>query len=187
MVTEIPILFFQEKKSMEREVLRLQRDLHEAQSASALQKASALQREIMQQAARVRPYLLSGNIEAALHHYAQLIALYQQMPEGFLTIKIGLGKEMAEMYKSLAIQQEIERLKQQLNPMAQRRFTAPRQQPLSIADRHREQARSLLARKDYDAALPQVNAVLALVPGDPEGREMLERIQSAKRAAANGI
>ncbi|HII65634.1 TPA: hypothetical protein HA295_02555 [Candidatus Woesearchaeota archaeon] len=183
MMAEIPGLFFQEKKAMEKEVLRLQRDVHDAQSAADLQKVSMLQREIMQQSARLRPFLLSGNVAAATQQYARLLSLYQQLPPGFLGIKLGLGREMAEMYKSLAIQQEIERLRQQLNPIAQRRFGALQQPSHPVAERHRRQARELLAGKEYDAALAQVNALLSLIPDDQEGRDMLERIQAAKRVA----
>ena len=168
---------------MEKEVLRLQRDVHDAQSAADLQKVSMLQREIMQQSARLRPFLLSGNVAAATQQYARLLSLYQQLPPGFLGIKLGLGREMAEMYKSLAIQQEIERLRQQLNPIAQRRFGALQQPSHPVAERHRRQARELLAGKEYDAALAQVNALLSLIPDDQEGRDMLERIQAAKRVA----
>ncbi len=187
LVAELPSTFFQEKKSLEREVFRLQRDIHEAQSAYALQKAGALQKEIAQQIIRVQPFLLSGNMAAASQSYARLLSLYDQLPPGFLGIKIGLGREMAEMYKSLAIQQEIEGLKQELHPIAQRRLGGTRPATHPVADRHRGQAKALLARKDYGNALAQVNALLKILPDDWEGKEMLERIRSEQRTVGDGI
>ena len=119
----LPTLLYQEKKALEREILRLYRDIHEAQGALASQKAAMLSRTMSEQIGRLRPYLLSGNIPLAMDHYSRLLSLYAQLPSGFLPLKASMGREMTQMYKLLAIQVEIEMLKRQLHPLTQRRIS----------------------------------------------------------------
>ena len=117
----LPSLLYQEKKALERDVLRLYRDIHEAQGQSDSQKAAFLSRSISEQASRTRPYLLSGNILLAKEHYRNLLGLYSQLPSGFLPLKNSIARELAQMYKSLAIQIEIESLRSQLHPLTQKK------------------------------------------------------------------
>ena len=113
---------FEHKKSIERDVLRLYRDIHEKLGQSTLQKVHTLSRQISAQAARIRPYLLSGNIPLSTEHYLKLLSLYGEVPQGFLPLKVAMGKELIEMYKSLSIQIEIEDLRKQLHPLTQKHF-----------------------------------------------------------------
>ncbi len=191
MAKSMPSIMFEHKKSIERDVLRLYRDIHEKLGASTVQKVHNLSRQISAQAAKIRPYLLSGNIPLATEHYLKLLALYSEIPQGFLPLKVAMGKELIEMYKSLSIQIEIEELRKQLHPLTQKHFghvemqhTAP---SLEALRKRKEAARMHMANKSYDSALSELNAILALSPQDNEAKMMLEKVLAARKEATYGL
>lgn len=191
MAKALPSIMFEHKKTIERDVLRLYRDIHEKLGASTVQKVHNLSRQISVQAARIQPYLLSGNIPLSTEHYLKLLALYGEVPQGFLPLKVAMGKELIEMYKSLSIQIEIEDLRKQLHPLTQKHFghvekqhTLPSPEALR---RRKEAARTHMSNRAYDSALAEVNAILSLDPQDEEAKVMLEKIQSARKEMNYGL
>ncbi len=188
LVDELPSILFSEKKAMEREMLRIQRDIHEAKGRDAQEKAAVLSKQIAEQISRLRPFLRSGNIPLASGHYSRLLSLYSQIPQGFLSLKVSMGKELAEVYKTLAIEVEIENLKNQLHPLHQQRVSsAPSLRTREIIERNRKIARAAMPAKKYDEALKAVQAILALSPGDEEAKAIVEKVQSAKRVMPDGF
>jgi tetratricopeptide (TPR) repeat protein len=191
MAKAMPSIMFEHKKTIERDVLRLYRDIHEKLGQSTVQKVHVLTRQISAQAAKIRPYLLSGNIPLATEHYLKLLSLYGNVPQGFLPLKVAMGKELIEMYKSLSIQIEIEDLRKQLHPLTQRHFGQAEKQHVVISDeavrKRKENARIHMSNRAYDSALVEVNALLSLSPKDDEGRAMLEKIQTARKEANYGL
>jgi hypothetical protein len=192
MVKELPTIMFEHKKTIERDVLRLYRDIHEKLGAASLQKVHMLSKQISAQASRLRPYLLSGNIPLATEHYLRLLSLYAEIPQGFLPLKVAMGKELIEMYRSLSIQIEIEELRKQLHPLTQKRFGQSQKQQTAPAPeialkKRREAARMHMANKAYDNALMEVHAILNLDPVDVEAKQMLEQIQQARKEASYGL
>ncbi len=191
MAKALPSIMFEHKKTIERDVLRLYRDIHEKLGASTVQKVHNLSRQISAQAAKIRPYLLSGNVPLSTEHYLRLLALYGEVPQGFLPLKVAMGKELIEMYKSLSIQIEIEDLRKQLHPLTQKHFGHTEKQhtppsPEAIR-RRKEAARMHMSNKAYDNALAEVNAILSLDPQDEEAKVMLEKIQAARKEMNYGL
>lgn len=122
MVEGLPNILFAEKRALEIEVLRLYRDIHNTIGTSTVNKVQLLDKDITQRLARIRPILLSGNIDSASSMYLEALKLYNQIPFGFLQEKLRLGKDLLHMYKSLSIQLEINRLRGQLDPHSQKRL-----------------------------------------------------------------
>jgi tetratricopeptide (TPR) repeat protein len=193
MAKDLPSIMFEHKKTIERDVLRLYRDIHEKLGASTVQKVHLLSRQISAQASRIRPYLLSGNIPLATEHYLKLLELYATVPQGFLPLKVAMGKELIEMYKSLSIQIEIEDLRKQLHPLTQRHLGSPQkpQQPSSSTEsllrKRKEAAKIHMANKSYENALIEIHAILGINPTDEEAKQMLDVIQTARKEMKYGL
>lgn len=122
MVRGLPNILFEEKRALEIEVLRLYRDIHNTIGTSTVNKVKLLEKEVLQRLARIKPILLSGNIESASNMYLEALKLYNQIPFGFLQKKLRLGKDLLHTYKSLSIQLEINQLRDQLDPHSQKRL-----------------------------------------------------------------
>lgn len=181
---ELPNAMFDRKKNLERDILRLYHDIHERLGSDILRKVSMAERRIRDQIARLRPLANAGHLDPAAQHFTQILKLYNQIPIGFLRLKVELGKELLGLYRTIAIQREIADLRRQLGSAQRsdqrgRSVLAPRHeaQKASLSDRKKQSAKDNAGKGDYASALHDIDFVLRMHPQDQEARQLREQFK----------
>ena len=104
---EIPDFLFEEKRKMHNEILNLYMGLKEKINFVFLNKFNASLSQIKQMMDSASLSLKNMDLDNAKNIYLDIIKVYTDLPAGFLFSKIGIGKDILELYKELSISLEI--------------------------------------------------------------------------------
>lgn len=112
---EIPEFLFDEKRLMHNKVLRLYMELKEKIDMIFLDKFNSSFKQIKQLILNSRQNLKKREFDYGKNIYLDILKLYTNMPAGFISEKIDLGKEILDLYKEISISLEIKSLKGNLS------------------------------------------------------------------------
>ena len=110
----IPNIFFEEKKSLNKQVMNLYREITYATDMDLIKRVSSQMQQISQMIESINSYISSNDFASASASYLKCIELYNHIPEGFLMQKNSAGMRLLDIYKSLSIYNEISELNVQL-------------------------------------------------------------------------
>jgi len=110
----VPNAFVEEKAEIGEQIGSFYKEMKRAADKEAAAKASGLLNEIHQLIDRINASIKANDFASASSDYTKCVGLYNQIPEGFLLQKSFVGMKILEIYKSIAIYNEISELQKHL-------------------------------------------------------------------------
>lgn len=198
---KFPDFLLEEKKELNKDIFHLYQKLHEqidskfiADFKESIEKINNFTRDAFSH--------LDFDIEMSKNLYEKALEIYKDLPDGFMSQKLELGKQLLTLYKDLSIQTQIGDLQVQLSKKASgykfvsddnrlkrlsevikkghiaRPLPKPQSRDLSsrLVARKLDRAKVHLQKGLYLEAKKNIDAILKVHPDNLEAKELLNSI-----------